>query len=42
MIGMFRVESVPEMSVVLEASEKSAKIHHEHDGRPLIKSCNYF
>ena len=37
-IGRFKVESVPGMSVALEASKKSIKIHHEYDGTPLIKS----
>ena len=37
-IGRFKVGSVPGMSVALEASKKSIKIHHEYDARPLIKS----
>ena len=37
LIGRFKVKSVPEMSVALAASEKSIKIHHEYDTRPLIK-----
>ena len=39
-IGRFKVGSVPGMSVALEASKKSIKIHHEYDVRPLIKSYN--
>ena len=41
-IGRFKVESVPGMSVALEASKKSIKIHYEHDARPLIKSYNCY
>ena len=37
-IGRFKVGSVPGISVALEASKKSIKIHHEYDARPLIKS----
>ena len=41
-IGRFKVGSVPGMSVALEASKKSIKIHHEYDARPLIKSYNCY
>ena len=41
-IGRFKVGSVPGMSVALEASKKSIKIHHEYDVRPLIKSYNCY
>ena len=41
-IGRFKVGSVPGMSVALEASRKSIKIHHDYDARPLIKSCNCY
>ena len=41
-IGRFKVGSVTGMSVALEASDKSIKIHHEYDGRPLIKSYNCY
>ena len=41
-IGRFKVESVPGMSVALEASKKSIKIHHERDVRPLIMSYNCY
>ena len=37
-IGRFKVGSVPEMFVALEASKNSIKINHEYDARPLIKS----
>ena len=40
-IGRFKVGSVPGMSVALEATKKSTKIHHKYDVRPLIKSYNY-
>ena len=39
-IGRFKVESVPGMSIALEASKKSIKINHDYDARPLIKSYN--
>ena len=38
----FKVESAPRMSLALEASKKSIKIHHEYDARPLIKSYNCY
>ena len=41
-IGRFKVESVPGMSVALEASKKSIKIHHECHVRPLIMSYNCY
>ena len=41
-IGRFKVGSVSGMSVALEASKKSIKIHHEYDVRPLIKSYNCY
>ena len=41
-IVRFKVGSVPGMWVALEASKKSIKIHHECDGRPLIKSYNCY
>ena len=41
-IGRFKVGSVPGMSVALEASKKSIKIHHEYDARPLIKLCSCY
>ena len=41
-IGRFKVGSVPGISVALEASKKSIKIHHEYDARPLIKSYNCY
>ena len=41
-IGRFKVGSVPGMSVALEASKKSIKIHHDYDARPLIKSHNCY
>ena len=41
-IGRFKVGSVSGMSVALEASKKSIKIHHEYDARPLIKSYNCY
>ena len=41
-IGRFEVGSVPGMSVALEASKKSIKIHHENDARPLINSYNCY
>ena len=41
-IDRFKVGSVPEMSEALVASNKSIKIHHEYDARPLIKSCNCY
>ena len=41
-IGRLKVGSVPAMSVALEASKKSIKIHHEYDARPLTKSNNCY
>ena len=41
-IGRFKVGSVPGISVALEASKKTIKIHHEFDARPLIKSYNCY
>ena len=41
-IGRFKVGSVPGMSVALEASKKSIKIHHDYDARPLINSHNCY
>ena len=41
-IGRFKVESIPGMSVAIEASKKSVKIHDEYDARPLIKSYNCY
>ena len=41
-IGIFKIASVPGISVVLKASKKSIKIHHEYDARPLIKSYNCY
>ena len=41
-IGRFKVGSVPGMSVALEAFNKSIKIHHEYDARPLVKSNNCY
>ena len=37
-IGRSKAGSVSGMSIALEASKKSIKIHHEYDVRPLIKS----
>ena len=39
-IGRFKVGSVPGISVALNASKKSIKMHLEYDTRALIKSCN--
>ena len=41
-ICRFEVGSVPGMSVALEASKKSIKIHHDYDARPLINSHNCY
>ena len=41
-ISKFKVGSVPGMSVTLEVSKKSVKIHYENDARPLIKSYNCY
>ena len=41
-IGKFKVGSLSGMSVALEVSKKSIKIHHEYDARPLIKSYNCY
>ena len=41
-IGIFKVGSVLGMSVVLEASKKSIKIHYEYDVRPFKKSYNSY
>ena len=42
LVGRFKVGSVPGMSVALEASKKSVKIHHEYDARSLIKPCDCY
>ena len=39
--GRFKVGSVPGMNVALEACQKSIKIHHEYDAKPLIKSYHF-
>ena len=39
-IGRFKVGSVPEISVALEASKKN--ISHEYDARRLIRSYNCY
>ena len=36
-VGRFKVGSVSGISVALEASKKSIKIHHEYDLRPSLK-----
>ena len=36
-IGRFKVERVPGMSVILMASKRSIKIHHQYDARSLMK-----
>ena len=41
-IGIFKVGSVLGMSVVLEASKKSIKIHYEYDVRPFKNSYNSY
>ena len=41
-VGRSKVGSVSGMSIALEASKKSIKIHHEYDVRPLIKSYNCY
>ena len=40
--GRFKVGYVPRMSVALETSKKSIKMHHEYAARPIIKSYNYY
>ena len=41
-IDRLKVGSVPGMSDALLASNKSIKIYHEYDARPLIHSCNCY
>ena len=43
-IGRFKVERVPGMSVILMASKRSIKIHHQYDAsaRSLMKLNNCY
>ena len=41
-IGTFKVGNIPRMSVALEVSKKSIKIHLGYDAKPLIKSYNCY
>ena len=41
-IGIFKAGSVLGMSVALETSKKSIKIHYEYDAKPLTKSYNCY